>query len=54
MIVVVLLTCQVKMASSKTYLCVLSMAFVVQIAMGVDYLVGGRAGGWDINVDLSL
>ncbi|XP_078158178.1 uclacyanin 1-like [Carex rostrata] len=41
------------MASRKTYLCVLSMTFVVQIAMGVGYLVGGRAGGWDINIDLS-
>ncbi|KAF3340870.1 uclacyanin-3-like protein [Carex littledalei] len=29
------------------------MAFLVQIAMGVDYLVGGRAGRWDINVDLN-
>ncbi|KAF3320592.1 uclacyanin-3-like protein [Carex littledalei] len=41
------------MASRKTFLCVLSMAFLVQIAMGVDYPVGGTAGGWDTNTDLS-
>lgn len=41
------------MASRKTLLCVLSVAFLVQIARAIDYSVGGTAGGWDTNTDLS-
>ncbi|KAJ4816333.1 Early nodulin-like protein 1 [Rhynchospora pubera] len=41
------------MASRKTFLSVLAMAFLVQIGMAVDYPVGGPAGGWDTNTDLN-
>jgi hypothetical protein len=41
------------MASRKTILSVLSVVFLFQIARAVDYPVGGAAGGWDTNTDLS-